>query len=125
MEWGAGMKGEEISPDACFPHAKKRPRFSDACLRRSAMQEGANRIMSDASMGAPTTIAARLRSLGISRRRPLTVTPYLFDWFQYMLIFADCQLFYGTFWSKTHVAERPEAVQTCSVAEPETHPARR
>ena len=25
-------------------------------------------------MGAPSTIAARLRSLGISRRRPLTVT---------------------------------------------------
>jgi len=68
--------------------------FSDARRGRTGS------YISDAPTSAPSTIAARLRSLGISRRRPLTVTPYLFDWFQYMLLFADCQSFCGGFLGK-------------------------
>ena len=47
--------------------------------------------MNDAPTSAPSTIAARLRSLCISRRRPLTVTSHVFCCFQYMPIFANCQ----------------------------------
>ena len=54
-------------------------------------KRGTDRIMNDAPTSAPATIAARLRSLGISRRRPLTVTSHVFCCFQYMPISANCQ----------------------------------
>ncbi len=41
-------------------------------------KQGSGLVKDDASMNAPSAIGARLRSLGICRRRPLTVTSLYF-----------------------------------------------